>query len=154
MCFEFCLGNGLDLFALLDSECRCGASRLNRGVWGDEPPRQGLQLGRPLSGCVTDAACPMRVYRWLGPFVSGGSVPEHLLMLPLSFKRPPSLLGARNVGNTIYVDSVVTGERISEAQEEDGEHNETDGALVQGESGRVEDPRWDRPRWLHILKLA
>ena len=82
-CFEFCVGAGLDLFALVQGEeCRCGASRLNKGVWGEKSAPPGhLQLPAPLSSCLTDQACPVRVYRWLGPFISGGSVPEHLLML-------------------------------------------------------------------------
>jgi len=34
LCFEFCLGAGLDLFGLvLGEECRCGASLLNKDVW-------------------------------------------------------------------------------------------------------------------------
>ncbi|CAK9088592.1 Hypothetical protein SCF082_LOCUS41836, partial [Durusdinium trenchii] len=132
-CFEFCLGAGLDLFALVQGEeCRCGASRLNKGVWGEKSAPPGhLQLPAPLSSCLTDQACPVRVYRWLGPFISGGSVPEHLLML--------------NAGNTIYVDSIVHGKHISEEQEEDGQPDSQEGAFLQDAKRQVEDPRWDRP---------
>eukprot|EP00913_Durusdinium_trenchii_P023080 g21671.t1 len=80
-CFEFCIGAGMDLFGLVEGvECRCGASRLNKGIWRDEKPRPGLELPAPLSGCMTEQKCPLRVYRWLGPFVGGGTVPEHLMM--------------------------------------------------------------------------
>lgn len=41
-CFEFCIGAGMDLFGLVEGvECRCGASRLNKGIWRDEKPRPG-----------------------------------------------------------------------------------------------------------------
>lgn len=43
-------------------------------------PVPGLELPAPLSGCMTEQKCPLRVYRWLGPFVGGGTVPEHLMM--------------------------------------------------------------------------
>lgn len=83
LCFEFCIGAGLDLFGLVGEECRCGASLLNKDVWGAAvggAPRGGLLL--PLSKQLpTQEECPVRVYRWIGPFVSGGSVPEHLQML-------------------------------------------------------------------------
>ncbi|CAK9056801.1 Tolloid-like protein 2 (Metalloprotease xolloid) (Xenopus tolloid) [Durusdinium trenchii] len=143
-CFEFCVGAGLDLFALVQGEeCRCGASRLNKGVWGEKSAPPGhLQLPAPLSSCLTDQACPVRVYRWLGPFVSGGSVPEHLLML----KHDRSIM---NVGNTIYVDSIVHGKRITEEQEEDGKvpppPKEAKLHDVEHLKEQAVDPRWDRP---------
>ena len=82
LCFEFCIGAGLDLFGLVGEECRCGASLLNKDVWQMAAPRTtGLLL--PLSEQLPEPQmeCPVRVYHWLGPFVSGGSVPEHLQML-------------------------------------------------------------------------
>ena len=73
----------LDWTSLVGEECRCGASLLNKDVWGAAvggAPRGGLLL--PLSKQLpTQEECPVRVYRWIGPFVSGGSVPEHLQML-------------------------------------------------------------------------
>ena len=34
LCFEFCLGAGLDLFGLVvGEECRCGGSLLNKDLW-------------------------------------------------------------------------------------------------------------------------
>lgn len=46
-----------------------------------EPRSQGLLL--PLSKQLpeTSEECPVRVYRWKGPFVAGGSIPDHLQML-------------------------------------------------------------------------
>ena len=81
LCFEFCIGAGLDLFGLVGEDCRCGASLLNKDVWAAAggTPRAGLLL--PLSKQLATEDCPVRVYRWIGPFVSGGSVPEHLQML-------------------------------------------------------------------------
>eukprot|EP00438_Fugacium_kawagutii_P024985 Skav225727 [mRNA] locus=scaffold611:63986:72261:+ [translate_table: standard] len=33
LCFEFCIGAGLDLFGLVGEECRCGASLLNKDAY-------------------------------------------------------------------------------------------------------------------------
>ena len=135
-CFEFCVSQGLDLFALVENdECRCGATRLNAAVWGANP-RPGLMLPAALSDCMTGDTCPMRVYRWLGPFESGGSVGARLL-------KP-------NAAATAYVDSVVAGRRLTPAQEEDGipldgdadETADAASALVQGGTG---NPMWERP---------
>ena len=82
LCFEFCIGAGLDLFGLVGEECRCGASLLNKDVWQMAAPRTtGLLLPLAKQLPDTEMQCPVRVYRWIGPFVSGGSVPEHLQML-------------------------------------------------------------------------
>ena len=82
LCFEFCIGAGLDLFGLVGEECRCGASLLNKDVWHMAAPRTtGLLLPLAKQLPDTEMQCPVRVYRWIGPFVSGGSVPEHLQML-------------------------------------------------------------------------
>lgn len=130
-----------------------------------EPRSQGLLL--PLSKQLpeTSEECPVRVYRWKGPFVAGGSIPVHLQMLwhgqmdgkkrikrcfflegmkkPLHVEiteewefllnlpfcvcqgmRIPwvdmgtlFLSDSRNVGNTIYVDTIVTGRDVTEEQE-------------------------------------
>ena len=145
LCFEFCIGAGLDLFGLVGEECRCGASLLNKDVWQMAAPRTtGLLLPLAKQLPDTEMQCPVRVYRWIGPFVSGGSVPEHLQMLHhgsdmlrfrlwnsftiLAYSRYfkmlivsvwalLSLQFLRHVGNTIYVDSIVTGTDISEEQE-------------------------------------
>eukprot|EP00435_Cladocopium_sp_Y103_P024864 s1803_g6.t1 len=141
-CFEFCLSKGLDLFGLVKGvECRCGASRLNSGVWGSKKPRPGLELSDndKLGSCVTDQACPLRVYQWLGPFVSGGSVPEHLMMPRLE--------------ESVFVDSVVKGRLLNEGDEEDGpggllgaEDEEIEPALAQhgGHASWKEGPAWHR----------
>mmetsp|Transcript_23976 Transcript_23976/g.44042 ORF Transcript_23976/g.44042 Transcript_23976/m.44042 type:complete len:635 (-) Transcript_23976:164-2068(-) len=43
MCFQFCIGMGLDIFALVDNaECRCGATAGNRGAWGSITPLKAL----------------------------------------------------------------------------------------------------------------
>ena len=154
LCFEFCIGAGLDLFGLVGEECRCGASLLNKDVWQMAAPRTtGLLL--PLSEQLpeTQMECPVRVYHWLGPFVSGGSVPEHLQML----QRGPSLACLavkvvvtetpdlvqllqclcgtifRHVGNTIYVDSIVSGTDISEEEERVTKFHERAGHLGFGQ---------------------
>lgn len=109
-CFEFCLSKGLDLFGLVKgAECRCGASRLNSGVWRSADPRPGMELADSdkIGSCATDGACPLRVYRWLGPFVSGGSVPEHLMMPRLE--------------DSVLVDSVVKGRLLNEGDERMGQ---------------------------------
>ncbi|CAK8995745.1 unnamed protein product [Durusdinium trenchii] len=128
-CFEFCIGAGMDLFGLVEGvECRCGASRLNKGIWRDEKPRPGLELPAPLSGCMTEQKCPLRVYRWLGPFVGGGTVPEHLMM--------------SHIDDQTMVDSIVTGRPITEEDEEDGEELSEDPAPMaqaQTENGQLEE---------------
>lgn len=141
-CFEFCLSKGLDLFGLVKgAECRCGASRLNRGVWRSADPRPGLELvdSDKIGSCATDEACPLRVYRWLGPFVSGGSVPEHLMMPRLE--------------ESVLVDSVVQGRLLNEGDEEDGpgglldaDAQEIEPALTQhgGNASWAEGPAWHR----------
>eukprot|EP00435_Cladocopium_sp_Y103_P073183 s7_g42.t1 len=81
LCFEFCIGAGLDLFGLVGEECRCGASLLNKDIWRMEAPRTtGLLLPLAKQLPESEMECPVRVYRWIGPFTSGGSVPEHLQM--------------------------------------------------------------------------
>ena len=134
LCFEFCISQGLDLFALVQDECRCGASLLNTAVWGASP-RPGLTLPAPLGDCVMGDSCPMRVYRWLGPFESGGSVRAGLL-------KP-------NAAATAYVDSVVAGKRLTPAQEEDGipldEGDAAKAALLQDEvASETSNPMWER----------
>ena len=53
LCFEFCIGAGLDLFGLVGEECRCGASLLNKDVWQMAAPRTtGLLL--PLAKQLPD----------------------------------------------------------------------------------------------------
>ena len=134
LCFEFCISQGLDLFALVENdECRCGATRLNRAVWGGIP-RPGLTLPSPLSSCETQDSCPMRVYRWVGPFEGGGSVRARFIKL--------------SAASMAYVDSVVAGRRITPAVLEDGvpfdDGEPTDESLLQGGEG-LANPMWERP---------
>ncbi|CAJ1404240.1 unnamed protein product [Effrenium voratum] len=134
-CYAFCLGNGLDLFGLTaGGECRCGASRLNKAVWRDAKPRPGLELPKPRGSCTMEEQCPLRVYRWLGPFASGG-VPEHLQ--------------AENEEQNIYIQSVARGKQV--LQEEDTDHSvlenedgQLEGALAEPEALLQNEAPWDR----------
>ncbi|CAE7030913.1 TUBA [Symbiodinium natans] len=126
LCFEFCIGEGLDLFAVVQGvECRCGASAMNH-VWGGKKARPGLQLPKMQSDCLEDGNCPMRVYRWKGPFVSGGSVPPHLL--------------ESSGSSSAYIASIVAGRHLG--QMEDTEEMAQDAGLVQTRAGQ--DPNYDR----------
>merc|ERR1719440_1815535 len=82
ICFQYCLGKGLDLFGVLmlgqPQECRCGASKLNHAIWGDN---FSDQLAIPLADlesthlaeCLPDAnTCNLCVYRYKGHFASFG----------------------------------------------------------------------------------
>merc|ERR1712083_442228 len=107
-CFQFCIGKGLDISALAEGVCRCGATQLNMEIWRMSPPRPGL---------VYDAShlehdeeqgsggtC-MRVYRYSDYYESGG-IPSHL----------------QNVmeGDLEYTDTIVMGFDVGEGIEEDG----------------------------------
>ena len=141
ICFEFCIGEGLDLFALVQGvECRCGATALNL-VWQGKKPRPGLQLPPTMqSSCLEEGECPMRVYRWKGPFVAGGSVQSHLLKI--------------SEGDQAHVTSVVLGQRIGHMDGTEPEHEVAEVAeAAKGDSLAQTDSDSDRadridPNWL------
>lgn len=110
LCFEFCTGIGLDLFAIVQSsECRCGASWVNQGIWRrtEGIARPYLELPWPIeNSCDVSVriGCPVRVYRFSGPFESGGSIPVALL-------KP-------RAADVAYLDSILTGTDIFNGGEE------------------------------------
>eukprot|EP00439_Symbiodinium_sp_Y106_P067716 s2710_g11.t1 len=104
LCFQFCLGKGLDLFGLLGSECRCGASALNRQAWRWGKPRAGLTIPWEQLGAADDAECA-RIYRYTGHFEAGGSVPDALQFL--------------TEDDLAYLDSLAIGEVMTAEEEED-----------------------------------
>jgi hypothetical protein len=78
-CFHFCMERRLDIFAIFEhSECRCGASRLNRRIWNFQKPPPSLLFDKdnlePLHGHQLD--CSFRVFRYTGYFEADG-VPKH-----------------------------------------------------------------------------
>mmetsp|Transcript_18569 Transcript_18569/g.32514 ORF Transcript_18569/g.32514 Transcript_18569/m.32514 type:complete len:432 (+) Transcript_18569:15-1310(+) len=133
-CFEFCLGLGLDIFGLVQGmECRCGASQLNRAVWGSAGPKVGLRLPALSESCMSTntSTCSVRVYRYSGPMISG-AVPATLL--EASSEDMP------------YVDSIVAGRHISQEEAEDGaveadsKGDQAPASLLDSLSG----PSWER----------
>lgn len=108
LCFEFCIGNGLDIFGFINgTECRCGASALNRQVWGWTLPNHVLQLPWDMLERHEGRGdnCQARVYRYTGFFEDGGAVPVEL---------------AHNTnGQTAYLDSFIVGHEVAPEEEED-----------------------------------
>mmetsp|Transcript_34391 Transcript_34391/g.77154 ORF Transcript_34391/g.77154 Transcript_34391/m.77154 type:complete len:108 (+) Transcript_34391:237-560(+) len=81
LCFQFCLGKGLDLFGLVGSECRCGASVLNRQAWRWGGARPGLALPWNQLYPLEDGETCVLAYRYTGHFEDGGAVPDALQFL-------------------------------------------------------------------------
>ncbi|CAJ1387839.1 unnamed protein product, partial [Effrenium voratum] len=75
MCYEFCTGKGLDIFALVDDvECRCGASAVNQNARAHQVDSQHLDFNlAALTLKQSDMGmCPLRVYRYAGHYEEGG----------------------------------------------------------------------------------
>jgi len=121
VCFEFCLGKGLDLFGLVanpagHSECRCGASLLNKIVWSaSSSPAQGLLLNpRNLIQDQNSPVCTAQLFRFGGHFQSGG-VPSGLVKLTPEDDK--------------YVTSVVQGSKWTDADDVPQAHG-ADSSLI------------------------
>lgn len=81
LCFEFCVGKGMDIFALVDGvECRCGASAVN--TQGDVLNLRHLQFNPAELTLHTDdmTPCPIRAYRYMGHY-EAGAVPFGLTQI-------------------------------------------------------------------------
>jgi len=120
-CFHFCIKFGLDIFGIVNhSECRCGATKVNYAIWHNHQPHSSLIFDtkalQPLRQHCKHSQ--LRVFRYLGYF-DMGSVPQHFLH--------PHVL------DTVYIDSVVAGRRMSEIS---GEHGEIDPGEMEGEEMR------------------
>lgn len=102
LCFQFCLGKSLDVFALNSKgHCRCGASAVNENIWGGHSPSWLVftpELLKP------DNKCDLRVFRYAGHYDSGG--------LPLGLQDAHPL-------DEAYIDSILKGKLVSEESEED-----------------------------------
>jgi hypothetical protein len=124
-CSMFCLAKGLDIFGLVsESECRCGASKLNAEVFHEADPPPHLVFDPTALNAFDDfdEICPLQVYRYTGFFDLGG--------IPLSLLKP-------NVATSAYIDSIVAGHIIKPEEEED--KGGKDSSLVQKKAP------WDRP---------
>ena len=68
LCFEFCIGKGLDIFGLVGVECRCGASAVNGH--GNGLDTSHLQFNpAALNLHLSDmGGCPLRAYRYAGHY--------------------------------------------------------------------------------------
>ena len=99
-CYQFCVGKGLDIFALVDNtECRCGASAVNVNAGHRSTPKVNLLFDPGLLSPWRDdrVACPLRVYRYAG-VLTGGGLPYSLMSL--------------NAADAEYVDSIVFGHAV------------------------------------------
>jgi len=81
----------------------------------------------------SEEKCPIRVYRFTGPFVSGGGVPKELL--------------EESLDTTSYMESVVSGRFVEPEEEEDKVIEDADDvnannqlSLITGEA----EPGWHR----------
>jgi len=121
-CAHFCFGMGLDIFGIVEEkECRCGASVLNGAVWHGEDARPKLMFDMAaLTPKDKLDVCPMEVFRFTGIY--------NLDSLPLSLLRP-------NLATSAYIDSIVKGEVISAAAEED-KANESVADMMKAEARR------------------
>lgn len=153
-CYLFCVSKGLDIFGIVQgSTCRCGASHLNRAVWHNGAPREGLLI--PSERLVqlldenAEKTCGTRVYRYAGHYEMGG--------VPFSHTRA----AAQDVA---YIDSIVAGHVISDIVEEDGAREGGNAGKLK-RSGRLikhptlkqkesldmdthhQEPGWARPCW-------
>lgn len=128
-CYAFCLGKSMDIFGIQQdgNVCRCGASVLNKIVWHESPPRAGLAF-KPT---VTSTQCAIRVYRYTGHYEEDGTPRTYWM-----FKE----------NDLEYMESIVTGKDISEANTEDG-LSENGGAMVQeyGKRHKVMQQRINGP---------
>ena len=95
-CFEFCSSKGLDLFGIIngESECRCGATRVNP-VWGKywlHATQRGLMRDFAMGTSTGGHDCTgIHVYRYIG-----------WMSDPASLKKPPP-------EDATYLQSIVKG---------------------------------------------
>ena len=75
LCYEFCTGKGLDIFALVAGvECRCGASAVNQNARAHQVDSRHLDFNPSVLSLHTDdmGLCPLRVFRYAGHYEEGG----------------------------------------------------------------------------------
>jgi len=78
MCFQFCLGMGLDVFAIVDrTECRCGASAGNVGAWGARTPLKALLPPDLEAAPAWTSQCHIKAAKYLG--LVDGRTPANVL---------------------------------------------------------------------------
>eukprot|EP00439_Symbiodinium_sp_Y106_P075740 s176_g15.t1 len=83
LCYEFCTGKGLDIFALVAGvECRCGAAQVNQNARSHHIDSRHLDFNPLVLSPHTDDMdlCPLRVFRYAGHYEEGG-VPYGLTQL-------------------------------------------------------------------------
>lgn len=107
MCFNFCLSRGLDLFGVLSNrECRCGASLINKGVWGDAEPRGPLRFSTSaLEAC--SAVKKLKIHRFTGSFEAGMPAIAHNALY-------------YDVEEVTYIESIVEGKDVHEEPSDTG----------------------------------
>jgi len=78
MCFSFCIGMGLDAFAIVKrKECRCGVTSENTAVWGGSQQIVGLISPAIDAAPAYTRTCHILAARFLG--LVGGQTPSNLL---------------------------------------------------------------------------
>ena len=73
LCFEFCIGKGLDIFALVEGvECRCGASAVNSHDNGLDISHLQFNPAALTLHLNDMTGCPVRAYRYAGHYEGAG----------------------------------------------------------------------------------
>jgi len=106
MCYEFCTGKGMDIFALVDGiECKCGATAVNHNIWHRQEAKPTLMFNLGKLSPFTDdmKLCPLRAYRYTGHFEAGGL---------------PYALQQISQDDQVYIDSIVAGYLIPHGHED------------------------------------
>ena len=73
LCFEFCIGKGLDIFGLVEGvECRCGASAVNSHDNGLDISHLQFNPAALTMHLNDMTGCPVRAYRYAGHYEGAG----------------------------------------------------------------------------------
>lgn len=132
-CARYCFSKSLDIFGLFAEQgvCRCGSSRLNEDIWRHETAGRGfLNFDVEALTEASGDACPLKVFMYDGAFVSG-TLPQRLTMETLQ--------------SAEYIDSIVTGKREQQSNEESLTQMGTEHYL--DTERYLAAPKWDRPCW-------
>ena len=105
LCYEFCTGKGLDIFALVNGEeCRCGASAVNTNSRDENIDTRHLEFDPAVLAPHTGdmGLCPLRLYRYAGHF-EGGGVPFGITELL--------------EGDSEYIRSIYAGRKLEHSED-------------------------------------
>jgi len=126
LCFEFCIGKGLDIFGLVEGvECRCGASAVNSHDNGLDISHLQFNPAALTLHLNDMTGCPVRAYRYAGHY-EGGGVPYGLTQILDT--------------DSNYVRSIKAGRKIEESEDSPAGYQfstTTPEVLLQGDEGQA-----------------